>query len=212
MRFKEGREVRLSGEYLQIHPDLRQLLDGLSKFSVESGLPVPLATDLIRSAKEQVEIYVAFWTKLLDSLTPGPHYDRIDPEGDGTWRPLTLEEKTQRSTRARDVAGRIAAEEKRQHKTLGPDERAQLQRLVLVEAAEKRFTWHWCRCAADLRSRHYTLAQLAQVAEWFSERCKKPQWEFLVHDVTAPHIHVARRDFGWREKYTPSPASPGGSP
>lgn len=75
----------------------------------------------------------------------------------------------------------------------------------LVAMAEARFTWHWVAAASDLRTTaggHYTAAQLQRVVDWFRARCKAPQWELLVHDVTGPHLHVARRDFGWRERFT----------
>jgi hypothetical protein len=90
--------------------------------------------------------------------------------------------------------------------TLGPSDR---QRAVeirgktqaeLMELAGKRFSWHCVNTAVDVRTFHYTKEQLAKVDEWFKARCKRPEWEYLIHDVAGPHIHLGNRDFKWKEK------------
>jgi hypothetical protein len=159
-----------------LHPDLRQLLTDFEGWSAKQGLPEPVVTDLVRQPSAQQTIYLRFFRKLQRAMEPGPEQGRIDPEGDGTFRPLTLSELKQ----AKELRGLPEAE--------------------LVTRAMGRFSWHLVRCAADLRSRHYSPAQLAQVRRWFEERCQRPLYEFLVHDVTAPHLHVGRRDFAWRAR------------
>jgi hypothetical protein len=181
LRFNEPMGGPMARALPDVHPDLRQLLLDFALWSQQHGLPDPVVTDLVRDVPAQIRIYVRFWLKLQAALQPGPRRGQIDPEGDGTWRALTPAE----AQRAKDVVG------------LTPQQ--------LEEKARAQFTWHWCKCAADLRSRHYTPAEKRKVRAWFEARCPRPLWEFLIHDVTAPHIHVARRDFDWRRRLTVKP-------
>jgi hypothetical protein len=77
-----------------------------------------------------------------------------------------------------------------------PKDRAmalELSKLVLPdirEWARRRFSWHLVGCAVDLRSRHYSMSQLARVMKFLRKRCLGPSWLVLAHDVTAPHIHI----------------------
>lgn len=67
-------------------------------------------------------------------------------------------------------------------------------------AARKKFSWHLCRCAVDLRNRHYTAAQLAQVMEFLRDGRERPHWEVISHDVgRGQHLHIGRRDEAWRK-------------
>jgi hypothetical protein len=75
--------------------------------------------------------------------------------------------------------------------------------------AEQKFSWHVCRCAVDLRTRHYTREQMLEVVKWFQERCPKPMWELVTEKHgTGAHIHCGRRDFSWRKKFTQTPEVP----
>jgi hypothetical protein len=159
-----------------VHPELRQLLVDFEAFSQKAGLPEPVVTDLVRHPSAQQTIYLRWFRKLQQALEPGANRGSIDPEGDGSYRPLTLSEMKQ----AKELRG--------------------LQEHELVQRAVGRFSWHLVRCAADLRTRHYSPQQKVQVLRWFEERCPRPLWEFLHHDVTAPHLHVGRRDFAWRAR------------
>lgn len=76
----------------------------------------------------------------------------------------------------------------------------------LAKRALQRFSWHMVRCAADLRIRHYSVAQLKQVEAFMRARTTNTKyWEFLVHDVSGPHIHVGVRDFKYRAEFSPKP-------
>lgn len=158
------------------HPELQALFQGFNEYSAAQAFPDPVLTEVGRDETGMVRIYVRFYRKLQQSLE-GPHHGMIDPEDDGTFRPLTLKE----SDEAKEIRGLFEAE--------------------LVHRAQARFSWHTVLCAYDLRTRHYSAAQLPLVVAWFQERCKRPDWEFLVHDVHGPHIHVGRRDFEWRTKF-----------
>lgn len=203
MRFKEGNETRLRGDWDErIHPDLRTLLLKFEAFSSEKGLPPPLLTELVRDPEEQIRIYVTFWKKLIEAMKPGPHHGEIDPENDGTFRPLERSEKITAEDLEKAIEIRVAAEETARKVTLGEAQRAELVDVYLRERAAKKFTWHFARTAADGRTRHYSKAQLVIVADFFKLECAdKNRWEFLIHDVTAPHFHVARRDFSWRARF-----------
>lgn len=72
----------------------------------------------------------------------------------------------------------------------------------LTAQARARFSWHLVKCAVDIRTRHYSLAQLTDVRARFG-RLGTPLWENLVHDVHGPHQHLARRDFAWRTRHDP---------
>ena len=172
---------RLCADWPLVHPELRGLVDTFVRHSAALGLPDPLVTDAVRDRRDQVRIYVAHYRRLQAALLPGPHQGHIDPEDDGVWRPLTQAEVQEAlAIQALDAA-------------------------ALDARAAARFTWHWARCAADLRTRHYSGPQLAAVARWFKARCARPDWEWVIHDVTAPHLHVARRDEAWRARYAPRP-------
>lgn len=78
----------------------------------------------------------------------------------------------------------------------------ELNKLSLPELrdwARRRFSWHMVGCAVDLRIRHYSMSEFRHVMEFLGKRCTGPEWELLSHDVTAPHIHVGRRDKSKRE-------------
>lgn len=65
--------------------------------------------------------------------------------------------------------------------------------------ARRKFSWHLCRCAVDLRNNHYTAVQLAQVMDFLKRGREAPLWEVISHDVgRGNHLHLGRRDFSWR--------------
>jgi hypothetical protein len=182
IRFRDAPSGPMRADYPKVHPELRALLEAFDAFSEAEGLPDPVVTDLVRSPEAQERIYVTFWQKLQQALEDGPHKGQIDPEGDGSFRPLTESEKRD----AEAVRG-LTLEQ-------------------LSARAKNRFTWHHCACAADLRTRHYGPGQLKRVRAWVMEKTAPPSdvrpqdrlWEVLFHDVTAPHLHIARRDAAWR--------------
>lgn len=79
----------------------------------------------------------------------------------------------------------------------------------LKDLAIAKFTWHYVRCAADIRIRHWTPAQLKVVVTFVTEETRDArQWEFLVHDVAGPHMHIGIRDFSFRAKFDPRKGVP----
>jgi hypothetical protein len=91
---------------------------------------------------------------------------------------------------------------------LSPDEEALALKLVnfdrddIMAWARARFSWHCVGCAVDLRSKHYSGPQKSAVAAFLKTRCTGPEWEFLEHDVSGPHFHLALRDQKRREVFT----------
>jgi hypothetical protein len=162
-----------------VHPDTKLIATELDQWCAEHAFPSPIITDCVRVIDDQIGIYVPHYIRLQASLRAGPHQGKIDPEGDGTWRNITLSE-AQEAKEVRD-----------------------LDLPALRLRAANRFSWHLARCALDFRTRQYTREQLVEVKSWFTRRCVRPQFFFLAHDVTAPHIHVERRDAAWRAKYAP---------
>lgn len=74
----------------------------------------------------------------------------------------------------------------------------------------KKFSWHMCFCAADLRNRHYTRTQLRNLFEYLKSGRDDSRFEILDHDVgRGAHLHIGRRDFEWRSRFTPPPPPKG---
>lgn len=197
----QGAEVHFKGAEVEAfwpssHPDLRTLICEFANFSKRQSLPPPVITELGRSRARQRAIYLKRFGKLLDGLAPGERRHMIDPEDDGTWRRFNEEDLQE----AQRLSALVASGLRHGKSVLG----------VLEELADNRFTWHWVNAAADLRTTggggHYTPAQLEIVTAFFEARCKKPNWEFKKHDTAGPHIHIGRRDLGWKERYS-GPAS-----
>lgn len=69
----------------------------------------------------------------------------------------------------------------------------------LIRPPRERFSWHFARCAADIRSRHYDPDQLRLVLEWWAGKFPRPGHEVLLHDAgSGLHLHLAVRDQAWR--------------
>ncbi len=63
--------------------------------------------------------------------------------------------------------------------------------------ARRKFSWHLCGCAVDVRT-----GDALRALAWLQGKYPGPEFELLVHDVgLGKHLHVAYRDFGWRKKY-----------
>jgi hypothetical protein len=71
------------------------------------------------------------------------------------------------------------------------------------EKARHQFSWHLLGCAADFRgSKPWAPEEERRIRTWLGERCEKPKWEVLFHDVgQGLHFHVAVRDYGWRRRW-----------
>lgn len=182
MMFKRS---SLQLEFQGSHPKLVHLLTAFENYSFRARLPLPLLTQLWRNPDGQAIIYVGYWKRLREAYIKGPVY-RIDPEGDGSYRDVTPAELVE----AKEILAFT-------------DEQ-------LDERARKRFTWHWVRCAADMRTTggvphpHYTSVQMDIVRAWFEDQCQdKTLWELKIHDTHGPHLHVAYRDLDWRRRLDP---------
>jgi hypothetical protein len=73
-----------------------------------------------------------------------------------------------------------------------------------------KFSWHFVGCAVDLKSIHLTADGLRLCEAWFVEMCPSSEWEFKNHrpgdpGSTAPHLHLAYRDFGRRRQFSAIP-------
>lgn len=174
---------RMEREWPEMHPELHSLMLDWNDFSDKQGLPPPTFTQLVRYREEQKAIYFQHWKQLISTLqTKGPDA-------------LTL----------------LDRQTAQQYLHFTDEE--------LMAEAEKRFTWHWVACAVDMRTvgpnpakPHYSLEQMQLAVGFFNQRCPKPLWEFLVHDVHGPHMHIGRRDFSWRQKYASAPPPTTGVP
>ncbi len=185
MRFVDGPRGRLAREWGEdLHPATRGLLLEFERWSTEEGLPSPVITMLGRTLKENADIYVAFWSRVVAAYHDGKDLSDADTR-------VALAKR-----------GKSSAE--------------------LRAEAEQRFSWHLVNCAADVRTRHYSEPDLARVELFFRERVMvpaepgvepecKPDYEFQVHDVAGPHLHIAFKSFDYRKKLDPRPALHRGS-
>lgn len=68
--------------------------------------------------------------------------------------------------------------------------------------ARKKFSWHRCLCAVDIRNRIYSRTQRKALMDFLRKGTNTTEWELLEHDVgRGDHIHASRRDFGQRKRY-----------
>jgi hypothetical protein len=188
IRFNERPGGPMEKSFPTIHPELQVLLADFAAYSSQVRLPEPVVTDLVRNVAEQVRIYTAHYRRLQESLKPGPHQRFIDPEGDGTWRPLKIDELNE----AREIRNLDDAE--------------------LMKRASEKFSLHQVGAAFDLRIKHYSKAQWRVVFAWFARRCVNPPgrplaWEMLPsnpdhpHDTAGTHLHVGRKDREWQDRF-----------
>lgn len=180
----------------QLNAETREVVERFGAFSKEESLPKAVVTCVFREPVENSSIYYYFYKRLQAAVVKGDRYGMIT-EKDGRWRPLSESEW---------------ALEREIH--MATDDQ-------LRERAAQKASYHMLNLAVDLRSKHYsTTSKLRKtgalqdsiisdfgVALWFFESKEKlpkqtemvddrltQKWEFLVHDITAPHIHVARHN------------------
>ena len=74
------------------------------------------------------------------------------------------------------------------------------------EKARRRFSWHCCNCAVDIRYTHWSPDERKRVRVWLlSKKVTRPLWENLEHDVgRGEHWHLAFCDFVRRREYEQS--------
>lgn len=171
----------------RVHPDIRLLLVELGQWSRDFQLPAPCVTQLYRSRGEQVAIYVEYWSRLQRGYNAYVMLDdagkaRTIGEHDGALFPnhRVLEQ-------ARGLLGKDMRE--------------------LTEMANQRPTLHEWDAACDLRTKHYSAKELANVKDWIAKRCAQKDakghamWlvETNLHG-SGPHVHVGRNDDKWIAK------------
>ena len=185
-----------------IHPDLRSLLTDLDHWSQAQRIRRPVITDLIRSGAKQKLIYLNFWTELAAELVTKGVIDSGPAD---------------RTKQMRNEAVKLLVKQRALPDAiplilsgvpLKPETRVSLAHCLrpetLEEYARLRFTWHFCNCAADLRTRHYAQTEKARAFAWLEARCiPRHAWELLEHDTAGPHFHVARKDEEWKRRYAP---------
>lgn len=169
--------TRIESEFKTlIHPKLRFLLVSFAHWSATRTLPDPVVTCLTRTLEENAKTYLDTWRSLRDKYvfwSSIPKEQRPDGKVHfGTLAQFNLAMRLQGRT----------------------DEQ------LLLEA-RSRGTLHETDQAADLRTRHYSQAQLVEVEGWFRRECVRGEWE-LKSDLhgSGPHIHIGVLDEGWRLK------------
>ncbi len=77
----------------------------------------------------------------------------------------------------------------------------QIENLSPIEVmhwARFKPTWHKAFCAVDIRLSDWTEEQKVELAAVLHDRFPKPMWEAIIEPHgTGPHLHLAKRDFGW---------------
>lgn len=79
--------------------------------------------------------------------------------------------------------------------------------IEMRQAARVRWSWHTVRCAVGIRTTidgYYTIQQAKKLHDYLKSRVTPAAcWEVIGHDLVKPHLHVAYRDFGYRQKFDP---------
>jgi hypothetical protein len=141
-------------EFVALHPIVRTLIQNLDVWSKAQGLPEVCVTEVLRTIKQQEEIY----------------YKQM-------MRDFTCTEEVARMK------------------------------------ARNKDSWHLWLTAIDLRVTQYTAAQrkavIAQLKGEMDKISKAPRFfEFITEKHgTGEHIHLARRDVRWKERYNKKDAT-----
>lgn len=71
--------------------------------------------------------------------------------------------------------------------------------------ADKRWSWHFCGCAMDIRTRNLTDLDRARFVAWLQGRCFNSKLKIdIVSEPNAakgPHIHIEIEDWDRRRKW-----------
>lgn len=65
-----------------------------------------------------------------------------------------------------------------------------------------RSSWHKPFCAVDIGLSGWKPESVAVATEFLAGQCPKPMWEIISEPHgTGPHLHIARRDYGWLKDF-----------
>lgn len=67
-----------------------------------------------------------------------------------------------------------------------------------------RWSWHFCNCAADVRTRHYSQEELGRILAFLAGRkCRSSPRVDVVDETKTPqpHLHLEVEDWEWRRRY-----------
>lgn len=72
--------------------------------------------------------------------------------------------------------------------------------------ASKKWSWHFCGCAMDIRTKNLSAADVARVVSWVQGWLRghsKLKCDVVLEPNAAlgPHLHVEVEDMDWRRKY-----------
>lgn len=114
---------------------------------------------------------------------------RTEEASESIYLPIALkilQSQTALSTRDHAIYGQI------QH----------LSPVGLRQWARLKPSWHKPFAAVDLGASHYTPNQLAAAQDFIHKNCEQPLWEIITENHgTGPHLHIARRDYGWLKDF-----------
>lgn len=208
----------LRQQYEQLHPRLRDLLEVISIFLAEKGWKALFLTDAIRSVPSQIEIYAGLWFHAVQSLFDGSRKFgelKNDEQTGLKWLllhgHLSYEFKALIHAAVNGTFTLTGEDLKRLQARLLADLMPQLRDSALL-----KFTWHWVRCAVDIRTSgggkpRYDAAQAKELADFVREHTKgqktddgRDLYEVILHDVKGPHLHIGIRDAEWRAEFMPN--------
>lgn len=65
-----------------------------------------------------------------------------------------------------------------------------------------RSSWHKPWTAVDIGLADWNTPEVLSLHLWLQKRCPKPMWEVIDEPHgTGPHLHIARRDYGWLKEF-----------
>lgn len=211
----EFTSVSNRAEFANLHPRVQDRLHELQVFCRDSGLPGPKITEVTRSVPEQESTYGDYWIGIFSKLSKRADLD--DGERAAIeWLRHKLPKRWARVLSAL-VDGKEVSKDDSDEMLPGPDGKlTELQR-ELRKLARFKFTWHWVRCAVDIRTTgggegrmsnsqaRAMFDHLKGLSENEKDEDGNPLWEIVLHSVKGPHIHLGFKDPKYRVTFMPAP-------
>lgn len=167
----------------------------------DKGLPGLFITDCIRNKLSQGSVYTKRWLSIFVYLMGGKSAPE-DMAREAAWLLPRLPQGRWHTLLARLLVGNRDTQEIQAAMSKFDDLKS-----VLTPIAASKATWHSCACALDIRTTggatpRYTEKESDWVAAKFREGKDLSDWEVINHKTDGPpHLHIAVRDFAWRERY-----------
>lgn len=197
----EFKTKALEAEFQHLNPKLINAALELHEACRDKGLPGLLVTDCIRNKLSQGNVYTKRWLAIFVHLMSGKSAPE-DMAQEAAWLLRHLPQGRWHTLLARLLVGNRGTQEMQSAMSKFDDLKATLEPIAASKA-----TWHFCACALDIRTTGgATPRYTEEESDWLAAEARRGKdlsdWEIINHKTDGPpHLHIAVRDFAWREKY-----------